>query len=126
HKADVPTVRKLTPASGLLAGSFIPLYEPRSGVLGIAEGIETALGAMGASGVPTVAAYSAGNLAAFAWPREVRRLVIFGDNDKAGREAAEKLRERASAARLSVEVCTPEVDGEDWCDVWAQRSEVSA
>ena len=126
HKADVPTVRKLTSASGLLSGSCIPLAAPEGGRLGIAEGIETALGASFVSGVPTVAAYSAGNLAAWRFPRDVHSLVIFGDNDPAGRKAAADLQERAEASRLNVKTCTPAIEGEDWCDVWAKRAEVSA
>jgi putative DNA primase/helicase len=46
HKADVPgAVKKLTPAAGLLAGGSIRLHEPARGVIGVAEGIETALAA---------------------------------------------------------------------------------
>lgn len=40
HKADVPSVKKLTRAAGPLAGACIPLFKPMSGKLGIAEGIE--------------------------------------------------------------------------------------
>lgn len=52
-KADVPTVKKLTGAAGPLAGACIPLFKPAHGHIGIAEGIETALAAWCASGVPT-------------------------------------------------------------------------
>ena len=121
----MPTVRKLTAASGPLAGSCISLFRPANGTLGIAEGIETALAAWLASGVPTVAAYSAGNLAAWRWPAGVRRIVIFADADEAGRNAAEKLRQRVRAAGLSVNVMTPSEPGSDWCDVWAQRGAVT-
>ncbi len=100
------------------AGACIPLCKPAHGVAGIAEGIETALAAWLASGVPTVAAYCAGNLAAWRWPAGVQRIVIFADADKAGREAAGALRARALAARLRCEVLTPTTDGADWCDVW--------
>ena len=96
-----------------------------SGPLGIAEGIETAIAAGQASGIPTVAAYSAGALAAWCWPAGLRRLVIFADHDPAGGEAAGKLRQRARAAGLSVNVLTPSESGTDWCDVWAQRGAVS-
>ncbi len=41
-KAPVPTVKKLTGAAGPLAGACIPLHDPQGGVIGIAEGIETA------------------------------------------------------------------------------------
>ena len=74
-----------------------------------------------ASGVPTVAAYSAGALAGFLWPAGVQRLVIFADHDKAGREAADTLRARALAAWLRCEVLAPSTQGADWCDVWAAR-----
>lgn len=124
EKADVPTVKKLTPASGLLAGACVPLAQPVQGCIGIAEGIETALAASVASGVPTVAAYSAGNLAAWHWPPGVRRIVIFADADPAGAEAADKLRQRATLAGLSVNVKTPSRAGADWCDVWAARDAV--
>jgi putative DNA primase/helicase len=121
RKAEVPTVKKLTGTAGPLAGACIALHKPARGVLGIAEGIETALAAWCASGVPTVAAYCAGNLAAWHWPGNVQRLVIFADADKAGREAADTLRARALQGGLRAEVLTPSTDGADWCDVWATR-----
>lgn len=119
RKADLPSVKKLTSAAGTLAGACIPLFKPMQGKLGIAEGIETALGAWCASSVPTVAAYSAGNLAAWQWPPGVQRIVIFADNDAAGADAADKLRQRARAAGLAVNAIAPTEQGQDWCDVWA-------
>ena len=125
RKADVPAVKKLTTAAGPLAGACIPLYRPARGVLGIAEGIETALAAHCASGVPTVAAYCAGNLAAYTWPPGVNRIVVFADADPAGAGAAQTLKARAMRAGLSVAVMTPTTPGADWCDVWAQRGAVT-
>jgi putative DNA primase/helicase len=124
RKADVPTVKKLTGAAGPLAGASIPLHAPAHGVIGVAEGIETALAAWIASGVPTVAAYCAGAVAGYLWPVGVQRLVIFADADKAGREAADALRARALAARLRCDVLTPATEGTDWADVWAARDAV--
>ncbi|MDE2367536.1 MAG: toprim domain-containing protein [Burkholderiales bacterium] len=121
RKAGVPSPKKLTGATGPLAGACIPLQKPARGVIGIAEGIETAMAAWCASTVPTMAAYCAGNLAAWTWPTGVQRLVIFADHDKAGREAADTLRARALAANLRCDVLTPTTAGVDWCDVWAQR-----
>jgi phage/plasmid primase-like uncharacterized protein len=123
-KAPVPTVRKLTRTAGPLAGASIALHLPRRGVIGIAEGIETALAAWCASGVPTMAAYCAGNLAAWQWPTGAQRLVIFADHDDAGRESAQALRERAASAGLAVEVLAPSEHGTDWCDVWSRRGAV--
>lgn len=119
RKADVPTVKKLTGAAGSLAGACIPLHKPASGCVGIAEGVETSLAAWLASGVPTVAAYCSGNLAAWQWPPGVQRITVFADADKAGREAGDTLRARALAANLRCEVLAPSTEGEDWCDVWA-------
>ena len=125
RKADVPVVKKvMTGAAGTLAGACIRLNLPARGVLGIAEGIETALAASQAFRMPTVAAYCASALAGFLWPAGVQRLVIFADADKAGREAADTLRVRALAARLHCEVLTPAMEGKDWCDVWAERGAV--
>jgi putative DNA primase/helicase len=124
-KAPVPNVKKLTGAAGPLAGACIPLHDPQQGVIGIAEGIETAQAAHLASGLPTVAAYCAGNLAAYTWPPGVRRIVVFADADPAGAAAAQSLKARALRAGLSVAVMTPTTPGADWCDVWAQRAAVA-
>lgn len=125
---DGKKVRKVMRPAGPVAGACIPLHKPSRGCMGIAEGIETALAAWCASGVPTVAAYCAGNLAAWRWPGGLQRLVVFADADRAGREAADTLRARALGAGLRVDVLTPSTDGADWCDVWAAREpvEVSA
>lgn len=125
RKADLPSPKKLTATAGPLAGACIPLHKPQRGLIGIAEGIETALAAWCGSGVPTLAAYSAGNLAAWQWPASVQRLVIFADNDRAGREGADTLRARALSAGIGCEVLTPSDEGADWCDVWVQRGAVA-
>ncbi|MFZ5522397.1 MAG: DUF7146 domain-containing protein [Pseudomonadota bacterium] len=121
RKADVPSSKKLTATAGPLAGACIALHRPAAGVLGVAEGIETALAAWLASGVPTVAAYSAANVKAYQWPRDVRRLVVFADPGDAGQSAAQALQARAAGAGLRCEVLTPSTPGADWCDVWAAR-----
>lgn len=125
RKADVPTARKLTATAGPLAGACIPLHKPQRGVIGIAEGIETALGAWCLSALPVVAGYSAGNVSSWHWPAGVQRLVIFADNDQAGREAADKLRAQAVDAGVLAKVMTPTEDGADWADVWASRGVVT-
>lgn len=123
RKADVPTVKKLTGAAGPLAGAAIPLYAPEAGRLGIAEGIETALAATCAAGVPTVAAYCADNLARWRWPAAVRRLVVFADADPAGIKAADELVARAVRAGLQAQALAPSAPGTDWADVWAAAGE---
>lgn len=123
-KADVPMVKKVTCAAAPLVGTGIPLGQPDGGVIGVAEGIETALAAWAASGIPTVATYCANGLANWHWPAEARRLIVFADHDRAGLEAADILKFRARRAGLQCEVVPPREPGLDWCDVWqAQQSE---
>jgi putative DNA primase/helicase len=59
-------------------------------VLGLAEGIETALSAMQLTGVPTWACLGASRMHRVAVPDSVRELHIFIDNDDPGRDAAER------------------------------------
>lgn len=125
-KAPVPTPKKLTAAAGPLPGACIPLHQPERGCIGIAEGIETALAAWCASSLPTVAAYCGASLAAWQWPPNVQRIVVFADADQAGREAADTLRARVLRAGLRVDVLAPSQPGADWCDVWASRGAVEA
>ncbi len=120
-KTPVPTLKKLTCAAGQLAGACIPLHDPQQGVIGIAEGIETAQAAHLDSGLPTVGAYCAANLAAYTWPPGVRRIVVFADANLAGAAAAQSLKARAMRAGLSVAVMTPTTPGAYWCDIWAGR-----
>ena len=119
-KADVPTPRKLTAAAGPLSGACIPLAAPRGGVIGVSEGIETAAAASLGSGLPVVAAYCANALSGFHWPRGVERLVIFADNDPAGRQAAAMLVQRAGMAGLITKTLTPSKPGSDWADVYLE------
>ena len=119
-KADVPTPKKLTAASGPLAGACIPLDRPRGGVLGIAEGIETAVAASLGSGLPVVAAYCANALAGFTFPRCIERLVIFADHDPAGQKAAAALSHRATRAGVTPKTLTPSKPRSDWADVWLE------
>ena len=121
-KADVPTPKKLTASAGLLAGACIPLAEPRGGVIGIAEGIETAAAASLGSGLPVVAAYCAHALSSFHWPRGVERLMIFADNDPAGQQAAAVLTQRANKAGLDTKTLMPSKPGTDWADVYQEGS----
>lgn len=120
NKAPVPQPKKLTSASGRLTGGCIPLAERFSGDLGVAEGIETAAAATLGSGLPVVATYSASAMAAYKWPPHTRRLIIFADNDQAGRNAALSLAERAKHFGVDHKIMTPERPGYDWADVWQE------
>lgn len=85
-------------------------------VLGIAEGVETALSAMQLTGIPAWATLGGRRLAKIDIPASVRELTIFADNDEAGRDAAEAAAARY-AERLVVHVRLPPARCGDWNDV---------
>jgi hypothetical protein len=87
-KADMPSPRKML---GAVEGGVVRLCAAAP-VLGIAEGIETALAVTALFGVPCWAALSARNLSVFAPPAGVTKLLIFADAGKAGEDAARVLK----------------------------------
>jgi putative DNA primase/helicase len=91
---------------------------PCGQILGIAEGIETALSASVLFNVPVWAAISASLLKKWRPPSAVGRVIIFGDNDEnfTGQEAAYSLA-RSLSGDLEVEVKIPSIPGWDWNDV---------
>lgn len=115
-KAAVEKVRMFCPGSRP-AGGAVRLAEVAP-VLGIAEGIETALAAARLHSVPTWSALDAGGVERFEPPAEVKCLVVFGDNDinGAGQRAAYALAARLSG-RLEIEVKIPEKPDTDWNDL---------
>ena len=66
------------------SGGAIRLFQPVDGVLGIAEGIETALAAHCLTGLPVWATCTADALARVVIPQAVQKVVIFADNDHSG------------------------------------------
>ncbi|SDM52802.1 Uncharacterized domain associated with phage/plasmid primase [Oryzisolibacter propanilivorax] len=122
HKAPLPTAKKLTRTAGPLAGSAIKVWPPllRDGalVLGLAEGIETALAASVLAGIPVWPCVSAHGLASFEPPAGVQRIYVFADHDAsgAGQRAAERLAQRAARMGLVARTLTPPSPGTDWAD----------
>lgn len=123
-KAPVPQPKKLSRTTGLLAGASIKLHEPAiidgKLVLGVAEGIETALACYLASGIPTWSCMNAGGLRSFDWPPGLQSLIVFADNDASGvgQAAGRDLAGRAAAAGVEVRVLVPETVGTDWLDTY--------
>jgi putative DNA primase/helicase len=133
RKAPVGQAKKLTMTSGSMSGACIQLgaaqqLDSSLRQLGVAEGIETALAAMLASGIPTVAAISAGGMERYALPPlgVVDELTIFADNDTSGvgQAAAAALEKRAIARGLAVRKLIPTDAGTDWADGWAAAGAV--
>ncbi len=110
--------RRVRKALGPVQGAAIRLG-PAAEVMGVAEGIETAMAAAELYGMPVWSAISDSGLAAFSPPPECRELHVFGDHDAsyAGQAAAYALAKRAKARGLAVVVSIPPAEGEDWLDV---------
>jgi putative DNA primase/helicase len=109
----------LSPLTGHVgcAARLMPAHD----VLGVAEGIETALAAATLHDVPTWATLNASLLAKFEPPASVRRLVVFADRDIAGLDAATRLMQRLQG-RVELEVRAPPAPAKDWNDVLLRAS----
>ena len=113
QKAYVEAPKKILPAIRSLKGAAIQLFAPANGVLGVAEGIETALAAHELDGCPMWATGNAQLMTAFEWPDSVTMLHIYCDQDASftGQSAAYALAKRAALKGLTVRVHFPSLDG---------------
>ena len=86
RKAQVESPRKMMslPAGRTVMGAAIVLGAPQAGVLGVAEGLETALAAYRGSGIVTWSLVNTTLLAAFAPPPGVHTVLIWADKDVSG------------------------------------------
>jgi putative DNA primase/helicase len=94
---------------------------PHDGVLGVAEGIETALAVHRDYGIPCWSLISSSQMAKWTWPKGIRELHIFGDHDPkfGGQASAYALAHRAACGKdapAHVFVRIPEKVGMDWAD----------
>lgn len=121
EKAPIDTPRRLTPGP-IPNGSAVRLTAPAA-VMGIAEGIETAIAASKRFTVPTWAALNANLLAEWVPPVGVREVLVFGDNDPAfaGQAAAYLLARNLSRKKIKARVLIPHEVGTDWADDISRR-----
>jgi hypothetical protein len=98
-KAPVRSPKKLlgVPVRGATRGGAIRLYPPKDGVLGVAEGIESALSLRFIQRIPTWATYCAANMEALRVPQGLKVLYIGVDIDENGKGESSA---RALANRL--------------------------
>jgi putative DNA primase/helicase len=117
EKANVKTVKKF--CEGLpLNGASIRLSKIQKHI-GIAEGIETAIGAGKMLGMPVWAATNATLMAQWEPPNGVEYVSIFGDNDASftGQAASYALAKRLVSKGINVaDVIFPKIVGRDWAD----------
>ena len=112
HKADVKPVRLNT---GALADGAVQLATSGR-VLGLAEGVETALSAMKLFDVPVWAACGL-RFDKITVPEMVEQIVLFADHDVPGLEHAYASQRHFEQLGYSVSLRFPETSGTDWNDV---------
>lgn len=116
NKASIKTVKRIMTPKYPMQGGAVRLF-PVGRVLGVAEGVETAIACHEGWGVPVWATLSASLLEAFEPPIEVEKLIIFGDNDSTftGQAAAYSLAKKVSR-KYNVSVEIPGLVDTDWLD----------
>ncbi len=118
-KATVSSCRKIMPPKEKLAGGSINLFHQSNlGVIGIAEGIETAIAAHIIDEIPVWSSANSGMLEKWEPPDHAKEIRIYGDNDGnfCGQSAAYKLANRLSLKGLKVNVSIP-IELGDWNDM---------
>lgn len=119
EKAPVDAPKKLMTCVESIAGAAIRLGRADGAVLGVAEGIETALAASKRFVTPVWATISTSGMESFVPPEHVRHVDIYADHDTngAGQLAAYKLMNRLVLKnKISAAVHIPHRAGTDWAD----------
>lgn len=120
-KANVAKPKKLMciASSKSINGAAIRLSPVKGEVLAVAEGVETALSVMTATGLPCWSVICANGLRSFVPPRGVKRVVIYADNDRSGVgvESAKTLARRLRDQGISCSIFMPRKTDSDWNDV---------
>lgn len=135
EKLDLPDRKKLmsAPSTTVLTGGAIRL-SGSSTILGVAEGVETALAAHLLYGINVWATYSAQLMESFVPPPNVEKVLIFADKDRSerGEQAARKLVQRLWESGTIAGIRLPDGDipaaakGIDFLDVLEDRRQVKA
>jgi hypothetical protein len=98
---------------GVLGGGAVRLAAAGD-ELGIAEGVEDALGALQLTGIPVWACLGAGRMHRVEIQKTVRTLHIFADDDEAGRAAADRTALVHKNAGIRVVIRRPPEGLKDW------------
>ncbi|MDD2749155.1 MAG: toprim domain-containing protein [Acidithiobacillus sp.] len=132
-KANVPggNCKFLKKCAEQLNGGSVRIHrpDPQSGMIGIGEGIESALAmhtiTRQKGGIlPVMAALNAVLLADWVPPTSARQIAILADNDQTGLNAAQKLQARLHQYRpdAATDILTPPQPGMDWNNVLQQKA----
>jgi len=125
RKRDIVQPKKVMP--GKLPDGCAIRLGPTKAVMGVAEGIETAISAAIMFDMPVWACVNGNLLAKWIPPQEAEQITVFGDNDVnfTGQAKAFHLANRLEVQfKRRVQVMIPPTAGEDWNDhhhaTWSQ------
>lgn len=119
EKLKIDSPKKMLPPLKPMAGGAVRLFNPEGKILGIAEGVETAIAVHESMNIPCWAALTANLLESWEPPKGIERVCIYADNDKnfTGQKAAYALANRLFLKnKLIVYVEIPEMEGYDFLD----------
>ncbi|MGD9713229.1 MAG: toprim domain-containing protein [Thermomicrobiales bacterium] len=100
-------------------GGAVQLFAPGP-VLGLAEGVETAMSATQLLNIPVWAALGSERLHRILIPDGVRRLVLLPDNDRAGRIAVGRCQDAYADAVFELDLLWPWHQQNDWNQILAR------
>lgn len=113
-KAAVECPKKLMPPCRPCTDAdhsrFVRLGNPsKDGIIGVAEGLETALSVTAATRIPVWCCVSAAFLERFIPPKEIKAVIIFADKDasRTGELAAKRLKENLKKRGIPALICLP-------------------
>jgi len=116
NKANIENPKKLLPILKPMCGGAIRLFEPENNMIGVAEGIETALAVKQLTNIPCWSTVSSVLMEKFEPPEGIKFVMIMGDRDITftGEKAAYTLANRLQIKGFTVEVHIPKQG--DWLD----------
>lgn len=113
-KAAVACPKKLLPMCRPCCDAdhsrYVRLGNPsKDGIVGVAEGLETALSVTAATRIPVWCCVSAAFLERFVPPGEIKAVIIFADKDasRTGETAAKRLKENLKKRGIPAFICLP-------------------
>lgn len=124
-KAKIDQPKKILPGLEKLTGGAIRLFDPVDNMIGVAEGIESAIAVKEMMNIPCWSVVSTTLMEGFIPPKGIESVVILADNDVnfAGQRSAYILANKLALKGIKVTVIVPGKPGQDFLDVFNSEKE---